>query len=387
MARPAEDISMTATPTSSRAGAGAHRHALIERRLRRYSPAAQARVCAVAQRHPRLADLAVSFPPLLFALALPRRGADPEPAIVRAIHGRPLPEITAAAAVPRWLRRLPVDGLTRPLPRLPDGEPFGRRIANHVPRSPKLAVAWLDMVSDGAQWGSEPFAIWIAREIVRDPKMRKTQSLRLLALWAWFSAQPETDGYRLMATPWRCEMGYAAAVSAARAWLDRVTLELNLGGRPVADLWLRPGPFEDHVFVPLDSAERIAEEAAAMENCMVTCGYGIADNWSRLWSIRKDGRRIADLEVRQNRRRPLVHINQLTVARNKAAPIELWWLAARWLHQHDLLSIRPVPRTQQEARPDVEMWRKVWRPYWRAKRRIPAWLPLAPSWWAVDGLG
>src|SRR5215471_19323922 len=112
---------MTATHVSSRAGAGAPRYALIERRLRRYSRAAQPRVRALADRHPRLADLAVSFPPLLFALALPRLGQDPEPAIVCAIEGRPLGEIAATAGVPRWLRRLPVDGLTRPLPRLPAG--------------------------------------------------------------------------------------------------------------------------------------------------------------------------------------------------------------------------------------------------------------------------
>jgi len=65
----------------------------------------QARVRAVAARHTRLADLAVSFPSLLFALALPRPDIDPGPAIARVIDGRPLREVAAAA-------RLPVDGLT-----------------------------------------------------------------------------------------------------------------------------------------------------------------------------------------------------------------------------------------------------------------------------------
>jgi hypothetical protein len=53
---------MTAIQVS--ASAGAHRLALIERRLRRYHPSAQPRVRALAERHPRLADLALSFPPL-----------------------------------------------------------------------------------------------------------------------------------------------------------------------------------------------------------------------------------------------------------------------------------------------------------------------------------
>ncbi len=237
---------MTANQTSPRAGAGAPRHALIERRLRRYARCAQERVRALAQRHPRLADLAASFPPLLFALALPRSGHDPERAIACVIEGRPLGEAAAAAEIPLWLRRLPVGGLTQPLPALPAGELFGRRIVNHLPRSPKRTTAWLATVSDAVYWVHEPFAIWIARELARDAKTVRMDRLRLAGLWAWFSQHPDTDGYRLIETPWRFEMGFKAALAAARAWLDRVTLELSLGERQIADLWLRPGPFDGH---------------------------------------------------------------------------------------------------------------------------------------------
>ena len=359
---------------------------MIERRLRRYSRAAQPRVRALAARHPRLADLALSFPPLLFALALPRPGQDPEPAIARVIEGRPLGEVAAVAGVPRWLRRLPVDGLTRPLPALPTGELFGRRIVNHFPRSPKRTTGWLAMVSEAAQWGSEPFAIWIAREIMRDAKVLKTDKLRLLALWTWFSQQPQTDGYRLMETPWRYAMRFDAAVGAARAWHEELRLELGLGEWQVADLWLQPGPFDGHDFVPLDSAERLAEEAAAMENCLRTYGYAVADDRCRVWSIRREGLRIASFEVRRDRDRPLLFIEQLNGTRNEPAPIEIWWLATRWLHRHDLLSIRPEPRPRAIVEPDTAAWRKLWRPYWLAKRQIPSWLPLGPSWGAFYAL-
>src|SRR5262249_11967967 len=256
---------MTTNQVSLRASAGTHRHALIERRLRQYSRAAQPRVRALAEQHPRLADLALSFPPLLFALALPPPGDDPEPATACAVQGRSLGDIPAPADLPRWLRRLPVDGLTRPLPVLPNGELFGRRIVNHFPRSPKLTTGWLAMVSEAVQCGSDPFAIWIAREIVRDAKVLKTDKLRLLALWTWFSQQPQTDGYRLMETRWHYGMRFDAAIGAARAWHEQASFELGLGEWQVADLWLRPGPFDGYNFVPLDSAERLAEEAAAME--------------------------------------------------------------------------------------------------------------------------
>jgi hypothetical protein len=384
MRAPPAKHSMTANQTSPRTGADAPRPPLIERRLRRYAPSAQARVRALAQRHPRLADLAASFPPLLFALALPRPDHDPARAIACVIEGGPLAEAAAAADIPLWLRRLPVDGLARPLPTLPSGDLVGRRIVNHLPRSPKLAAAWLAAVSDAACWVNEPFAVWMAREIVRNANNLRSDSVHLLYLWAWFSQHPESDGYRLIATPWRYETGFNAALDAARAWLDRLRLELALGERPIANLWLRPGLFEGHDFVPLDTAERIDQEAAAMDNCLRGYVYNVADDYCRLWSIRRDGQRIATFEIRRDQ--PLLYINQLEAAGNERASTEIWWLATRWLHQHDLMSIGSPPRAGRDPQPDTAVWRKLWRPYWLAQRRLPAWLPLAPSWRAIAAL-
>jgi hypothetical protein len=279
-----------------------------------------------------------------------------------------------------------VDGLTRPLPTLPAGELFGRRIVNHFPRSPKLTAAWLEMVAEAARWGSEPFAIWIAREVVRDAKKLSSGQLRLLGLWAWFSQQPPTDGYHLMKTLWHSEMQFDAAVSAARAWRRRLILELMLGRGPIDDLWLRPGPFDGYDFVPLDTVGGLIEEAAAMENCVDAYGCDIAADHCRLWSIRREEQPIANLEIRRHSAGPLF-IGQLNGARNEAAPVEIWWLAMRWLHQHGLMSIRAEAPSGHRGEPDIAVWRRLWRPYWLAKRQLPVWLPLMPTWRVIHALG
>ena len=54
-------------------------------------------VRALAMRHSRIADLAVSFPALLFALAVPRPRLDPACALARVVDGRALAEVAAAA--------------------------------------------------------------------------------------------------------------------------------------------------------------------------------------------------------------------------------------------------------------------------------------------------
>src|SRR6185436_7217767 len=98
----------------------------------------QPAVRRLALRHSRLADLAVSFPALLGALAVPREGFKPEPVIARIVSGAPLAELARAADVALWLRKLAPPLLPRAIPKLPDSHDFRRQILNHLPRTPKV---------------------------------------------------------------------------------------------------------------------------------------------------------------------------------------------------------------------------------------------------------
>jgi hypothetical protein len=360
--------------------------ARLERCLRRYSVTAQAAVRAAAALHPRIADLAVSFPALLFALAMPRRDADAARAFDAAIEGRPLAEVAQAAGVPLWLRRLPVDALTKPLPWLPDSDLFRRRIVNHLPRSPKLAPIWLETVAFAAQWAHEPFAIWIARELTHGPKDIKRDQLRLLCLWAWFSLHPGTIGQRLIDKPWQPALRFKTALDGAWAWHARVGLHINLGEAPIADTWLTPGFMYNYEFVPLRCADEIVAEAVAMKNCLKTYGANLAHNRSRLWSVRMNGRRVATLQTGHQFSDPLITIRDMAGERNRDVSVEVWWAARQWLNQQDLPAIDTKWHRWGTAPLDAGVWRALWRPYWLAKRRIPMWLPLRPSRRALETL-
>ena len=359
---------------------------LLERQLRRYRPQFQGAVRALAMRHSRLADLAASFPALLFALAVPRPGLASAPAIVRAIDGLALADVAAAADVPLWLRKLPPEALAYPIMKLPDGQLFRRRIANHLPRSPKLAPTWLQVVADVAGLAHEPAAVWIARELVREPKRVDPARLRLISLWSWFSRQPGTFGHELIDRPWTPGMRIGPALAAADAWRTIVALHANLGRAPIADMWLRAARVDGYDFLPLSSIAAITEETDAMRNCLRTYGYNLAHNRSRLWSIRRDGQRVATLSVAAARGDPLPGIGQLRGAGNAEVPLDVWWAARRWLHMHDLPQIKTGQRAWGRAPLDRAAWISLWRPWWLAKRRIPQWLPLAPSRAALEAL-
>lgn len=374
-----ENLLRTSRREATRAG-------VLERRLQRYHPRFQGAVRALAMRHSRIADLAASFPALLFALAVPRPAFDPTLALTRVIDGLGLAEAAAAADLPLWLRKLPPEAFAGAIARLPDGELFRRQIANHLPRSPKSMPSWLQVVADVSTLAHEPAALWIARELVREPRRVNPARLRLICLWSWFSLQPATYGRELMRRPWTPDMRMGPALQAAVDWRTMITLHLNLGTKSIADMWLRTGHVAGYDFLPLNSASAIAEEADAMRNCLKKYGSHLSHNHSRLWSVRRNGERIATLRVCCRFRDPLLNIIELEGAGNTKAPRELWWAARQWLQTHDLLQINMDPRRWGTVPLDRDIWLSLWRPYWIAKRGIPEWLPIAPSRNALETL-
>jgi hypothetical protein len=183
----------------------------------------------------------------------------------------------------------------------------------------------------------------------------------------------------LIEKPWTADIRIRPALAAADQWRTMVALHVNLGRRPIADIWLRAARVSGYDFVPLTTIAAITEEAKAMRNCLNTYSDNLAHNRSRLWSVRRDGERVATLRVACRYQDPLPNIVELKGAGNVAAPRELWWAARQWLHMHDVPQIDMNQRKWGTAPLDRASWLSMWRPYWLAKRHIPDWLPVAPS--------
>lgn len=349
----------------------------IARSLGRFPLCCRSRIFRLALRHPRLADLAVTFPGLLFALSITHWSERRRP-LDLAMQGAPLKSVAAAAGVPMWMRRLPPETFVERFQSLPDGDVFRRRITNHLPRSPKLAAFWLGVVRDAARWGDDDVAVWIARELVRDRKTVTFERLRLVSLYAWYSRRPGTSGHDCVRSPWHHGMRFATAVEEARAWRELATLRVNLGDASV-DPWLRPATVTGFTFVPLDSARAIADEARVMRNCVCEYGQRLAEGRERLWSMQRNGERVATLSVGYPRGQPTIDVLDLRGRANVPAPKHLWVVAQRWIGQHDLMAIDRKAHARNKVPLDRRAWTDLWRPYWMAKQRIPGWLPLAPS--------
>lgn len=357
-----------------------------ECRLRKFRPEVQSRVRSLAARNAWIADLSLSFPALLFALAFPRAGIDAPAATRLVATGAPLAVCAQEAGVAMWLRGFPAEAFATPIPVLPDSIEFRRRIANHKPRPWRLAPQWLEMVSEAAICGDEEIALWFAREApLRRAKRRKRGRMsrdhrRLVCLWAWWSRRAPEAVRSYPRIPWKPSLQWKAAHEAALKWRADLALWLYLGAGNVDDVWLEAGRVDGYEFHPLRTVAEIEAEAAAMANCVSGYGSSIAGNDYRLWSVRKDGARIATMSLNAGYPDgPLPCICELSGKNNTVAPLEVWRAARRWLFEQDARPFDAARLRYKEAKFDAAAWRETWRLYWIAKRRIPDWLPLAPS--------
>lgn len=366
---------------------GSARANQIERQLKRFLPAVNAAVRRFAGRHGRLADLTISFPALAVTLACAKRDDRAGAVMAAAVAGWPLDELARATGLPLWTRRLPPECFDGPVAGLPQSNDFWRRIANHLPK-PHEAAAWLNAVAFAAAWGGESYGVWMAREFGTGrkelPLWRRMRD-PALALWAFYSTRPDTFAHALIDRRWTPAIGFKAAVDAAYSWWTAVDLHVRLGDALIGDAWLTPGESDGYVFEPLLSAQEIAHEARAMKNCLRSFGADVSQNFARLWRIRKDGRRVAVVEIYRPRNGHILTIGQLEAARNRPAPQAVWWAAQQWLYRHNLPEV--VKRATHAAPPlDAMTWRALWKPFWLEKAKVPCWLPLSPSETALNSL-
>lgn len=351
----------------------------LEGLMARFHGRRRTAVRRLAQRSPRLADLALTFPAALYALAsrhgTPKRR---ERALALIEAGAPLREVSAALDLPLWLRRLPPDAFSGKLGAIPASDVFARRIANHLPTPSDHSAFWLKSVLFGARACDDAFALWLAQQSVFHDEGEPEHLFGLIAAYAAISAGPPSRAKSLIVVPWRPEMAIDTAVCAAKSWLNRMRLVLQLREGVISDPWLEPGEARGYEFVPLLDDNAILAESQAMQNCADQYADRLARDKCRLFSIRRRGARLATLEIGPHPREAgVLAISQLKARHNLPATADVWQAAHAWLGNQTALkraTIGPAP----ERPLDAEVWTHLLATYRSQKGGAP-WLPETAS--------
>ena len=159
--------------------------------------------------------------------------------------------------------------------------------------------------------------------------------------------------------------------------LKRLKLMLYFGQHGLTSGWLSSGSAAGYEFEPLLHVDQHLLEAKEMHNCADQFVDSLLAGTSRLYSVSKDGERIATMELRphpDNGRVPV--INQLRCARNHRAEVEIWQAAYAFLGKGPL-GKRPEEESHQTMMND-DLWLRLWAPYWMVKG-FDTTLPLQPT--------
>lgn len=353
--------------------------AAIDGIVHRFEMKVQKAVRRLIQSSPCLFDLAHVFPGALYVLAA-RIGPAPKrrKALALVNAGAPLRDVAKELALPFWLRRLPPEAFSGPLTGVPSSDVFARRIANHLPGPDADRAFWLSSVTFAARAADEYFALWLAQQKIFDERGEPERLFAVLAAYAWHSTNDTSVARRLITVPWRPEMAFDTAVCAAKSWLNRIRLVVQLGEGAMTDSWLVTGEAGGLSFVPLITSQEILVEAHAMQNCADQYADRLTRDRCRLFSVRRRGVRLATLEIGPHpREMGVLAITQLKARHNLPVSNDVWQAAYAWLGTQSELR-RTVSQSNPDRPFDPVAWHAIFRPY-LAKIRDPWWLPEQPS--------
>jgi len=319
------------------------------------------RVDEIANQAACFEELAETFPGLLFALATNYGTAEARrAAVAHLVSGSRLREAANALGLPWWMRKLPPQAFNKRLETLPDDPKFSARIVNLLPTVPAISAKWLERVTQAYRICGPEFSLWVARHDRFHAPLITDPALPYVAAWAWFASHPDTLGAQLLRRPWTPNMSPRRAFDEVTAWRKRIRLALTLsalGRKP----WLSEGSALGYEFVELRTIDDFIAESDTMDNCLDSFSEKLESGVSYVFSIRRNGSPVADIEIGVHPVEPTMpSIVQLRGPKNKRAHPEIWRAAYNWLGNQEL---HPVPAQVVNSAARRRAWRTLWKPY------------------------
>ena len=247
---------------------------------------------------------------------MPRRSSASAPSSSSAA-GAPLREAADALGLAWWLRKLPPQAFSAPLPAFPTDPEFAFRIASLIPRDPQLAADLAGARRPRLRGRRAAYALWLARQpdLTHPPE----ELFMFMAAWAWFSEQHGLSGHRLLRQPWTANMSFKRAREELGVWRQRLRL-IECLGHGIESPWLADGTALGYSFVALRTVEDFIAESEALDNCLDQYADQLHTGLTAVFSIRKGARSVACVEIGlHDEEVTMPTIVQLRAARNRRA--------------------------------------------------------------------
>lgn len=291
----------------------------------------------------RIAQLSVAHPLLFHALVTGYGSLDDRVAAVKAVEcGDRLRDACRALALPHAMRSISASALSTPLPRAVISEHRAHLAAQRINRlADKCDQATaVRALFYGASICHEEFGLWLAHPRNLSALPRDLTMVRSLAFYDWESQRSSGLLQEFSHLSFSPKRGWASNLRSAMQWLQHFKFAVYFGDTPIADMWAEPYRCGRYEIIPLRTAEQLLDEVLCMDNCLRTYADNLAYNCCRLFSVRRDGRRLGTVEI-QPRRDGRLRAVQFRGPRNALMDAQPWDAVHDWIARQKPLSARP----------------------------------------------
>jgi len=207
---------------------------------------------------------------------------------------------------------------------------------------------------------SAEFAEWAARQASQIPGSLNHVGgvLGDIADWVRAGMPPEPDpllgrpvqaGREFVVRPFTPSMSLKTAMTLSADWHEAVANNLDGPNSTFPDPWYSAARLGDYEILPIEDAASLYREGTAMHHCVGTYGGRVQRGELYIYSIRRNGERVATLALGRDDSR--AYLEQIRGRCNTDPPKTIIGVVRRWLRAQ-----KPLPPQGVLPAADVE-WR------------------------------
>jgi PcfJ-like protein len=201
---------------------------------------------------------------------------------------------------------------------------------NFLPATTHKQRIWLLVVNWAFNKVNPDFGRWAARHVPEIPGRRQQEVGSFISdLADWVRA--EGPSRQFVIRPFRSSMSLNTVTTLSAEWHEAVAAAMDGPAATFPPPWYAAAKIGDFDIVPIDNSAALYREGAAMHHCVGTFTDAVQSGSLYVYSVRRDGQRVATLAIERDPTSTKAQLGQLRGPCNAQPPKALILAVQRWL--------------------------------------------------------
>ena len=223
-------------------------------------------------------------------------------------------------------------------------------LLNFMPDTTPAQRIWLLVVDWAFAKINCDFGVWTAKHVSEFPGRRAEEVGAVLSDFSdWVCA--EGPSRQFVTRPFAPSMSLRTVSELSAEWHEAVANHMTGPDLTFPPPWYPAAKLRDYDIVPIDSSAELYREGAAMHHCIGTYADDVRAGDLYVYSVRRDGQRVATLALARDKTSTKAQLHQLRGPCNAQPSRAIASAVNRWLRaQGPLPAVIPIP----ERPPDLD---------------------------------